>query len=136
MAAGLPVVFHVNPPPRELFGLYRDAAVYWHGTGLEADLDHQPEEAEHFGITIVEAMSAQCFPLVFNAGGPREFITHGIDGFLYGSREELVEMTSRLFNGGSSSLWRQAIGYAAGQKAATFSLSNFIDKVTNLIGHL
>lgn len=113
-------------------GLYRDAAVYWHGTGLEADLDCQPEEAEHFGITIVEAMSAQCVPLAFNAGGPREFITHGVNGFLYGSREELAEMTCQLF-AEEFAIQRRAIGRAAGQREAQFSVGNFIDKVDNMI---
>jgi glycosyltransferase involved in cell wall biosynthesis len=134
MAEGLPVVFHVNAPSEELSGLYRDAAIYWHGTGLEIDLDRQPEEAEHFGITIVEAMSAQCVPLAFNAGGPREFITHGVDGFLYGSREELTEMTRQLL-GEEFLIQRQAIGRAAGQRATAFSPCNFIGKVTNIIGH-
>jgi GT2 family glycosyltransferase/glycosyltransferase involved in cell wall biosynthesis len=132
MAGGIPVIFHVNAPPKELVGLYRDAAVYWHGTGLDADLDRQPEEAEHFGITIVEAMSAQCVPLAFNAGGPRELITHGIDGFLYGSREELTEMTRQLF-AEEFAIRRQAIGRAAGQRAASFSLSNFNHKMNKVI---
>jgi glycosyltransferase involved in cell wall biosynthesis len=134
MSEGVPVIFHVNAPSEELLGLYRDAAVYWHGTGLEADLDRQPEEAEHFGITIVEAMSAQCVPLAFNAGGPREFITHGVDGFLYGSREELTEMTLEMFREEFATR-RQTIGRAADQRAATFSPYKFIDKVNKIIAH-
>ena len=132
IAAGLPIIFHVNPPPDELFGLYRDAAVYWHGAGLEVDLDRQPEEAEHFGITIVEAMSAQCVPLAFNAGGPREFITHGVDGFLYGSREELAAITRQLFSDEWSAR-RKAIGQAASERATEFSLGNFFERIGDLL---
>ncbi len=134
MAEGLPVVFHVNAPAEELFGLYRDAAIYWHGTGLETDLDRRPEEAEHFGISIVEAMSAQCVPLAFNAGGPREIITHAVDGFLYGSREELMEMTCQLFRE-ESLVQRQVTGRAAGQRAAAFSPYNFIAKIRGIAAY-
>jgi glycosyltransferase involved in cell wall biosynthesis/GT2 family glycosyltransferase len=131
LASGLPIVFHVNAPRAELFALYRDAAVYWHGTGLEADLHRQPEKAEHFGISIVEAMSAECVPISFNAGGPRELITHGVDGFLYQSLDELADLTRQLFKE-EFSVQRRTIGRAARQRAADFSPANFIDRVRNI----
>jgi glycosyltransferase involved in cell wall biosynthesis len=31
-------------------------------------------EYEHFGISIVEAMSAGCLPVVPDSGGPREYV--------------------------------------------------------------
>jgi alpha-1,2-mannosyltransferase len=35
-------------------------------------------ENEHFGITIVEAMSAGCVPIVHDSGGPREIVTSDV----------------------------------------------------------
>ncbi len=44
-------------------------------------------KAEHFGITIVEAMSAGCVPVAHDSGGPKETI--GTSGFLWRTREEI-----------------------------------------------
>src|SRR5271157_1144466 len=68
-AQGFPIHFHVNPSSEQLHQLYRDAAVYWHGTGIGADLVVAPEKAEHFGISLVEAMSAEAVPFSLAAGG-------------------------------------------------------------------
>jgi glycosyltransferase involved in cell wall biosynthesis len=119
MARGFPIIFHVNATPTTLCDLYRDAAVYWHTTGLEADLVQNPELAEYFGVAILEAMSAQCVAMAFNAGGPREIITHGVDGFLYESLEELVDTTASILNDRAER--REAIGRAAGKRAAALS---------------
>lgn len=42
---------------------------------------------EHFGITVVEAMSAGCVPVAHDSGGPREII--GSSGFLWRTKEEI-----------------------------------------------
>jgi GT2 family glycosyltransferase/glycosyltransferase involved in cell wall biosynthesis len=131
LADGLPVVFHVNASPEKLSELYRDAAIYWHGTGLEADLERHPEEAEHFGITIVEAMAAECVVLAFNSGGPREVVTHGVDGFLYGSMEELLNLTLGILEDRCEDR-RKAIGTAARARASTFFPHHFVRRVREL----
>jgi glycosyltransferase involved in cell wall biosynthesis len=92
-AKDYPVVFHVNCPTEKLHELYRDSIVYWHGTGIGANLDDHPEMAEHFGISIVEAMSGGAIPFALNSGGPREIIRNGVTGFLYDSMDDLAELT-------------------------------------------
>ena len=44
-------------------------------------------KGEHFGITIVEAMSAGCVPVAHDSGGPKEII--GSSGFLWRTKEEI-----------------------------------------------
>jgi glycosyltransferase involved in cell wall biosynthesis len=61
-------------------------------TGYGQDLDAHPESAEHFGIAIVEAMSAGIIPLAFNAGGPREILARCPE-LLFNSLDELREKT-------------------------------------------
>lgn len=46
---------------------------------------------EHFGITVVEAMSAGCVPIVHNSGGPKEIVGTDI-GFTWNSLEELPDL--------------------------------------------
>jgi GT2 family glycosyltransferase/glycosyltransferase involved in cell wall biosynthesis/SAM-dependent methyltransferase len=128
LAAGLPVVLHVNCSARTLASLYRDAAIYWHGTGLGADLERQPEHAEHFGIAVVEAMSAECVAFAFDAGGPRDIITDGVDGFLYGTTGELVARTLDVLAPEDADR-RVRIGKAAGQRASAFAEHRFIDRM-------
>jgi glycosyltransferase involved in cell wall biosynthesis len=132
MARGLPVNFHVNPTQEALCGLYRDAAIYWHGTGLQCDLKREPEKAEHFGISIVEAMSAECVPLAFNAGGPCEIIAHGVDGFLYDTTDSLVELTVKLLHAHGDAR-RIEMGRAAGVAAARYEVERFVSNVRRLV---
>jgi glycosyltransferase involved in cell wall biosynthesis len=112
--------------------LYRDAAIYWHANGLQADLERGPEKAEHFGISIVEAMSAQCVPFAFNAGGPREIITHGADGFLYDTTDSLVELTLDLL-GDNGAARRVAMGRAAGKTAERYAVERFTATMRQLV---
>jgi len=47
---------------------------------------------EHFGITIVESMSAGCVPVVHDSGGPKE-IVHGV-GLLWRQVDEIPRLLS------------------------------------------
>ena len=98
LAKGLPIHFHIDASAIELSTLYRDCAIYWHGGGLGIDLAVEPEKCEHFGITILEAMSAGIITIAVNNGGPAEIISDGVDGFLYNSENELVELTNKILN--------------------------------------
>jgi glycosyltransferase involved in cell wall biosynthesis len=131
-AEALPVTFHVNAARETLEDLYRRASVYWHATGLGTDLARHPEHAEHFGISLVEAMAGECVPMAFNAGGPREIITHGVDGFLYASTEELVALTADILRPQAADR-RQAIGRAAGARARMFAPERFGARVREVL---
>jgi glycosyltransferase involved in cell wall biosynthesis/GT2 family glycosyltransferase len=132
-AVGLPIKFHINPSASELGDLYRDAAVYWHAAGLDADLNRQPEKAEHFGISIIEAMSAEAVPIVFAAGGPKEIVKHGSDGYLYSSREACVELTLILLQQDAEAR-RIAMGRAAARSATTYTVDRFNERALELLG--
>jgi glycosyltransferase involved in cell wall biosynthesis len=128
--SGLPVFFHVNAAPPKLASLYQDAAIYWHGTGLEADLQASPELAEHFGIAIVESMSAGCVAFALNAGAAPEIITDDVDGCLYDTVEALVERSVALLRNLER---RTAIGTCARRRAADFDLAHFTKAVRRML---
>jgi glycosyltransferase involved in cell wall biosynthesis len=121
---GYPIHFHVNCSASELHSLYRDAFVYWHGAGIDANLSAEPEKAEHFGISIVEAMSAQAIPFALNSGGPREIIDDGETGFLYDSVETMMGLTLGIFSKAERPR-AERIMRAAGLRAYHFSTENF-----------
>jgi glycosyltransferase involved in cell wall biosynthesis/GT2 family glycosyltransferase len=131
-AEGLPVTFHVNASHEALQDLYRRAAIYWHGAGLGQDLKAHPEQAEHFGISLVEAMSAGVVPFAFDAGGPREIILLGKNGFLYRSLDQLVKETNELL-GTASPDERERLSVAARQRSEDFSVEVFRHAIWALV---
>jgi glycosyltransferase involved in cell wall biosynthesis len=68
-AACYPV--HIRPAIEfdTLRDAYRKSSIYWHATGFGTSEAEQPSKQEHFGMSIVEAMSAGAVPIAFNAGG-------------------------------------------------------------------
>ncbi len=94
--AGYPIEIHANISKAALDALYGTAAIYWHAAGFGEDLLAHPDWAEHFGIATVEAMSAGCVPIVINAGGQKEIITDGEDGYLWTTEDELLRKTKKL----------------------------------------
>jgi glycosyltransferase involved in cell wall biosynthesis/GT2 family glycosyltransferase len=125
-ADGFPIHFHVNIDSEDLDALYASANVYWHATGLGSNLVAEPWAAEHFGISIVEAMSAGAIPLALASGGAREIITHGVDGFLYDNAEALIEETLDLISGNAER--RARLSDEAMRRAGAFSVKAFADK--------
>lgn len=96
VARGFPIYFHVNAPYEDLRRHYNEATLFWHAAGFAVDEDKHPERAEHFGMSTLEAMSARCVPIVINAGGQKEIVSHGDSGYLWSSVDELVEHSIKL----------------------------------------
>lgn len=74
LAKDMPVHFYPNLKYADLTKLYAKASIYWHAAGFEVDQDTHPELTEHFGITVAEAISAGCIPLVVPKGGQKEVV--------------------------------------------------------------
>lgn len=97
-AEGLPVDFIINPNFNELKDIYSTASIYWHAAGFDVDENKYPQNTEHFGITIVEAISSGLVPVVVNKGGIPEIVKNGVSGYLWNSIDELVSYTNKLIN--------------------------------------
>lgn len=89
LAEGYPVTIHADIPQDALLSLYRRASVFWHATGHGTDELEHPEAMEHFGMVTVEAMANGCVPMVVARGGQPEIVQHGLNGFLWGTLDEL-----------------------------------------------
>lgn len=90
--------FKTNILFSELRELYKESMMYWHFTGFGTNPSTHPEQVEHLGMTPLEAMASRTIPFCFNAGGPRELIENGKNGFLFNSPEELLQQTSYFLN--------------------------------------
>ncbi|MFZ2054465.1 MAG: glycosyltransferase family 4 protein [Candidatus Aminicenantales bacterium] len=120
----------VNIRAAELRALYREASMFWHLCGIVHD---HPSEVEHFGMTTVEAMEHRAVPVVYDGGGLREIVDHGVEGFRVRTTGKLLEYSIRLIR--DPGLIRK-LGEAAHAKARNFSRARFEERVRTFFGRL
>jgi len=132
LAEGLPVQFHVDIERSALEALYRRCKVYLHAGGWDVNIKFQPEAVEHFGITILEAMSAGCVPIAYAAGGPTEIIQHGVNGILVLGVSDMTEWTLRLLRDWNTPRIR-AMRKAAMRTAASYGKDVFRTRVRDVV---
>ena len=127
---GFPVEFIINKNNDDLWDIYSKAKIYWHASGFGEDLEKYPERAEHFGISTVEAMGGGSVPVVINAGGQKEIISDGENGFLWNSPEELIKKTQLLIN--NEKLWLQ-MSQQAIKRAMDFAGNRFCEELYKIL---
>jgi len=130
IAKGYPIEFLINKNNTQLWEMYNKAKIYWHASGFGEDLEKHPEYAEHFGISTVEAMGAGAVPVVINAGGQREIVTHGENGLLWNSLDELSDMTNELII--DANFWKK-LSDSAKMRAKDFGTGKFCSAIEELL---
>jgi len=96
LSVGYPILILENPPFEKLQQIYAKAKFFWSAAGYGIDENKNPEKVEHFGITLVEAMSYGCICIVYNAGGHKEIISNSQSGYLFNTPTELVNLTAKI----------------------------------------
>ena len=129
-AEGYPIDFLINKSNDELWIIYSRAKIYWHATGYGEDLEKNPEYAEHFGISTVEAMGGGTVPVVIGTGGQIELVSDGENGFLWDNTTELRQKTSELIK---NPQLLQRMSLSAKKRAKYFADQNFCEKIEELI---
>lgn len=129
LAKGYPVFFHFGVPAVELKNILAQSALYWHATGFDIDEQQQPAFLEHFGMTVVEAMSAGCVPVVINKGGIPEIVTEE-SGVVWNTIPELIEQTQQLIH---DSPRRKSLSQGAIKRAKVFSKQKFQQQFEKLV---
>lgn len=125
-ARGLPVHFHPDAPGEELRTLYGRARLYWHAAGFGSSPEKLPFRQEHFGISIVEAMSAGAVPIVFDGGGPRETVISGVNGYRFRDEEGLAALTRQVL---SNAAHERRLAMSAVATSRKFSRAAFVRRV-------
>ena len=95
-AKNYPVRILESPSFSQIKELYGKAKIFWSASGFGVDGKKNPEKVEHFGITIVESMAAGAIPVVFSAGGHKEIVADGENGFLWKDTKDLLKETKRV----------------------------------------
>lgn len=125
------IVFKPNIPYLDLLELYKKASLYWHFAGYGIDDNEHPEQVEHLGITPLEAMAAGCITFCYKAGGPKETIESGKNGYLFSSQEELFEQASQIIK--DTKLQQTIRAYAKKYVKQNFSYDVFRNRVKETI---
>lgn len=130
LAEEYPVEIIESPGYKTLRDLYGKARIFWSASGFGENENKNPEKVEHFGITVVEAMAGGVVPIVYNAGGHKEIVKEGMNGFLWSSVGNLVSRTKNIIS--DKKLWRQ-LSLQAQKDSLDFSLDRFNKEVWDLI---
>ncbi len=93
LAEGLPIKILHNVSREELIEWYRRSSIYWHATGYRINPIKEPEKAEHFGISTVEAMAAGCVPLVMGKGGQLEAVGSFFEDYTWLTQQDCIKKT-------------------------------------------
>ncbi len=124
------IIFKPNISLYELYELYELAAYFWHFTGLGSDENKNPELVEHLGITPLEAMASGCLTFCYSAGGPKELIKNGKNGFLFSDVDELIGKMIKVDS--DEPLKKEVRNFAISFVKKQFSYEVFKEKVLNL----
>jgi glycosyltransferase involved in cell wall biosynthesis len=96
ISEGYPIEIIDGPSFKEIVALYGTAKIFWSAVGFGIKEEKEPEKVEHFGITLVEAMAAGAVPVVFSAGGYKETVKDGQNGFLWKDMRSFLKITKKL----------------------------------------
>lgn len=123
LANGYPINFYVDGASSVLDDLTRESSIYWHAAGFEINPEVSPEKCEHFGMSVVEAMSAGLIPIVVGNGGPAEIVEFGKSGFHYQTRANLIRRTRLVLN--STELERSTLSTNAITRSQLYGKAQF-----------
>lgn len=130
-AAGLPIEFVLNASRVELEMLLGRASLYWHAQGYGENEKTHPETQEHFGISVVEAMSAGAIPIVLDSGGPEEIVRPLGEGHTWRTLDELRTKTMTWIEAGAEYVERART--RAQVRAQDFDAASFENHLQGLL---
>jgi len=130
MSKDYPIEIILSPDFKTLKDLYGKAKIFWSASGFGVDENKNPEKVEHFGINVVEAMAAGAVPIICNAGGHKEIVKEGVNGFFWDNIGDLLSKTKEIIS--DRKLLRQ-LSLRARNDSLSFSLERFSKEVLSLI---
>ena len=94
---------------------------------LNSKIYLHPTINEHFGISIVEAMSSGCIPIVHDSGGPKEFVSKR---FRFQNSDEAAEKVEKTLKE-----WTPKKATKISAYAEKFSESNFAKQFLDIFNN-
>ncbi|OGM85761.1 hypothetical protein A2616_03540 [Candidatus Woesebacteria bacterium RIFOXYD1_FULL_33_11] len=129
-AKGFNIEFIESPSFDQIIDIYGRSKIFWSATGFDVDENKNPEKVEHFGISLIEAMSAGCVPIVYKAGGYKEIIDNENCGFLWENLDELITLTKQIMTDYTK---LREISQKSQLKSQNYSYEEFKKSINNII---
>lgn len=132
IAAGNPnIFFHIDASKKELLDLYGRAKIFWTATGYE---ENNPITAEHFGISVVEALAHGLYPFVFDMGGQVEILNKIGSGRTWKTITELIKKTTDIIRAfGDKNVSTSLPGGPLGDCIEFFGIDRFRKQISEII---
>ena len=83
---------------QELQKLLSISKIYIHATGVDKTIEKEPHLLEHFGISVIEAMLYDNYPIVFAEGGPGDIVRITKNGETFNDFNSLVDILVRVMD--------------------------------------
>ncbi|MFA5136111.1 MAG: glycosyltransferase [Patescibacteria group bacterium] len=125
------VILKANVSFNELQKLYRVSSYFWHFTGYGVNENQNPHIVEHLGMTPLEAMATGTIPFCYNAGGPKEIILDGKNGYLFKDIAELVKKQEHILS--HPNIYQQMQQQCQRTAKEEFSFEVFEKRVINVL---
>lgn len=94
-----PIEIITNAKRNHLEKILTRSKIYWHATGYNENENKNPQKFEHFGISVIEAISAGCLAIVYNGGALKEIAEiFPKNAFLFKNIKELISITNALID--------------------------------------
>ena len=132
-ALNVPVSFITDVDSDDVFWVLSKATVFWHLSGFVSDESRpvdDPAVVDHFGVSVIEAMSSGCIPIVSNIGGALDIIDHGLNGFIARTVEDYILFTLQLVSMSEADF--SVIRESAMSKSEEFHATRFTSKLATL----
>lgn len=123
------IEINLAPSRRALEDIMYRSSIFVSATGFGVTDPAQNHLCEHFGITVVEAASAGCIPVVYNRGGPADISKVLGADFTFGTLDEMVEQ----LGAAAEMATDKEIGKTMRQNAEVFSSTAFKQKWDTLL---
>ena len=130
IAKGYNIEFVESPEFNNILDIYGKSKFFWSAAGYGVDEEKNPEKLEHFGITLIEAMSAGAIPIVYNGGGYSEIIEDGKNGFLWDNLDGLIKFSKQVVN---KSLELRRMSKNTQERSGMYSYEKFRKTITEII---
>jgi glycosyltransferase involved in cell wall biosynthesis len=114
------IEFHLDLSFDELVGLMKKSKIFFH-----------PREGEHFGMSIVESMSAGLIPIVPVIGGQSEFVPME---YQYSSLEVALQIVSSIIEMSRENIRKESDRMI--EIATEFSNANYKKHIQSIVGRL
>jgi glycosyltransferase involved in cell wall biosynthesis len=125
-----PIYFYDKCSSEKRNEILNNSAIFISACGFEIDEEKEPMYLEHYGISVVEAMSFGCIPLVIGKGGHKETVENKINGYHWQTIEELKENIVELFE---NNLLREEMSLNAFEKSKLYSYDCLQNSILKLI---